>query len=78
VNSTIYVGALAELCFVFAAFRKSAARRRGTCAETMIALLTTALLGSNPVAKFETTMGTFTAEIYLDRVPRTASNFIGA
>merc|ERR1719263_46170 len=31
---------------------------------------------ANPVAKFDTTMGTFTAEIYLDRVPRTASNFI--
>eukprot|EP00325_Prymnesiales_sp_UTEX-LB-985_P021219 CAMPEP_0174724918 /NCGR_PEP_ID=MMETSP1094-20130205/44415_1 /TAXON_ID=156173 /ORGANISM="Chrysochromulina brevifilum, Strain UTEX LB 985" /LENGTH=208 /DNA_ID=CAMNT_0015926211 /DNA_START=28 /DNA_END=654 /DNA_ORIENTATION=- len=31
---------------------------------------------ANPVAKFETTMGTFTAEIYLDRVPRSASNFI--
>merc|ERR1719323_323641 len=30
----------------------------------------------NPVAKFDTTMGIFTAEIYLDRVPRTASNFI--
>merc|ERR1719178_39577 len=30
----------------------------------------------NPKAKFDTTMGTFTAEIYLDRVPRTASNFI--
>merc|ERR1719412_240554 len=31
---------------------------------------------SNPVAHFETTMGSFDAEIYLDRVPRTASNFI--
>ena len=30
----------------------------------------------NPVATFETTMGTFKAEIFLDRVPRTASNFI--
>merc|ERR1719178_611139 len=30
----------------------------------------------NPKAKFDTTMGKFTAEIYLDRVPRTASNFI--
>ena len=30
----------------------------------------------NPVATFRTTMGTFTAEIYMDRVPRTASNFI--
>ena len=25
---------------------------------------------------FETTMGSLTAEIYLDRVPRTASNFL--
>jgi len=30
----------------------------------------------NPVATFDCTMGTFTAEIYMDRVPRTASNFI--
>ena len=30
----------------------------------------------NPVAKLETSMGTLYAEIYLDRVPRTASNFI--
>jgi len=30
----------------------------------------------NPIAKFSTTMGDFSAEIYLDRVPRTASNFI--
>ena len=30
----------------------------------------------NPVATFRTSMGTFTAEIYMDRVPRTASNFI--
>eukprot|EP00928_Gymnodinium_smaydae_P052302 TRINITY_DN3610_c1_g1_i1.p1 TRINITY_DN3610_c1_g1~~TRINITY_DN3610_c1_g1_i1.p1 ORF type:complete len:187 (-),score=34.37 TRINITY_DN3610_c1_g1_i1:167-727(-) len=31
---------------------------------------------SNPTATFDTTMGSFTAEIYLDRVPITASNFI--
>jgi cyclophilin family peptidyl-prolyl cis-trans isomerase len=30
----------------------------------------------NPVATFDCTMGTFKAEIYMDRVPRTASNFI--
>mmetsp|Transcript_139645 Transcript_139645/g.246594 ORF Transcript_139645/g.246594 Transcript_139645/m.246594 type:complete len:237 (+) Transcript_139645:89-799(+) len=30
----------------------------------------------NPTATFDTTMGSFTAEIYLDRVPITASNFI--
>eukprot|EP00746_Dinoflagellata_sp_MGD_P162236 gnl/MRDRNA2_/MRDRNA2_89698_c0_seq1.p1 gnl/MRDRNA2_/MRDRNA2_89698_c0~~gnl/MRDRNA2_/MRDRNA2_89698_c0_seq1.p1 ORF type:complete len:199 (-),score=27.16 gnl/MRDRNA2_/MRDRNA2_89698_c0_seq1:41-637(-) len=32
--------------------------------------------GSNPVATFETTEGVIEAEIYLDRVPITASNFI--
>lgn len=32
--------------------------------------------GGNPTATFDTTMGTFTAEIFLNRVPRTASNFI--
>merc|ERR1711937_598477 len=31
---------------------------------------------ANPTATFNTTMGSFKAEIYLDRVPRTASNFI--
>ncbi|CAE8603974.1 unnamed protein product [Polarella glacialis] len=30
----------------------------------------------NPTATFETTMGSFKAEIYLDRVPITASNFV--
>jgi len=33
-------------------------------------------LAANPVANFETSMGSFSAELYLDRVPRTASNFI--
>ncbi len=31
---------------------------------------------ANPVATFKTSVGQFTAEIYLDRVPITASNFI--
>merc|ERR1711935_709593 len=31
---------------------------------------------SNPTVTFETTMGNMTFEVYLDRVPRTASNFI--
>jgi len=31
---------------------------------------------TNPIASFDTTMGTFKAEVYLDRVPSTASNFI--
>eukprot|EP00928_Gymnodinium_smaydae_P066858 TRINITY_DN49822_c0_g1_i1.p1 TRINITY_DN49822_c0_g1~~TRINITY_DN49822_c0_g1_i1.p1 ORF type:complete len:202 (-),score=21.09 TRINITY_DN49822_c0_g1_i1:113-718(-) len=30
----------------------------------------------NPVAKFQTSLGTFEAEIFLDRVPVTASSFI--
>jgi hypothetical protein len=30
----------------------------------------------NPVATFHTSVGDFSAEIYLDRVPITASNFI--
>ena len=33
-------------------------------------------MAANPIATFTTSVGTFTAEIYLDRVPRTASNFI--
>lgn len=38
---------------------------------------TAAPVVANPTATFDTSMGSFTAEIYLDRVPRTASNFIG-
>jgi cyclophilin family peptidyl-prolyl cis-trans isomerase len=41
-----------------------------------IAALAAAANAANPIATFETTKGTFTAEIFLDRVPRTASNFI--
>lgn len=33
-------------------------------------------LRANPTAVFETTMGTFKAEIYLDKMPLTACNFI--
>lgn len=33
-------------------------------------------MAANPTATFDTTMGKMKAEIYLDRVPRTASNFI--
>merc|ERR1719436_965988 len=33
-------------------------------------------MAKNPKATFETTEGTFEAEIFLDRVPITASNFI--
>ena len=31
---------------------------------------------SNPIATFETSLGSFSAEIYLDQMPLTASNFI--
>jgi cyclophilin family peptidyl-prolyl cis-trans isomerase len=31
---------------------------------------------ANPIATFETTLGTFTAEIYQDQMPITAGNFI--
>jgi cyclophilin family peptidyl-prolyl cis-trans isomerase len=30
----------------------------------------------NPTATFETSLGTFTAEIYQDQMPITASNFV--
>ena len=45
-------------------------------AIALTTLSLTATVEANPTATFDTTMGTFTAEIYLDRVPRTASNFI--
>lgn len=44
-------------------------------AFTLVGVLSAAQAG-NPVATFDTTMGSFSAELYLDRVPRTASNFI--
>ena len=31
---------------------------------------------ANPIATFETSLGTFKAEIYLDKMPATAQNFI--
>lgn len=31
---------------------------------------------ANPTAVFDTSMGTFTAEVFLDRMPTTANNFI--
>lgn len=31
---------------------------------------------ANPIARFETTLGTFDAEIFLDKMPITAGNFI--
>ncbi|MBK8099083.1 MAG: peptidylprolyl isomerase [Planctomycetes bacterium] len=31
---------------------------------------------ANPTATFETSLGTFTAEIYLDKMPTTAGNFL--
>ena len=30
----------------------------------------------NPIATFETSLGTFTAEIFADRLPLTAENFV--
>lgn len=36
----------------------------------------TEILTFNPTATFETSLGTFTAEIFLDQMPITASNFI--
>ena len=44
--------------------------------SAMLSLLSSAILVANPVAHFDTTKGKFSAEIYLDRVPITASNFI--
>ena len=44
--------------------------------KLVLAILSVGLSDANPIAKFSTTMGDFSAELYLDRVPRTASNFI--
>jgi len=46
----------------------------GGCLSTTA--LNSSSSGGSPVAEFDTTMGSFKAEIYLDRVPITASNFI--
>ena len=45
-------------------------------ARLSLATLIAVVAAGNPTAKFSTSMGDFTAELYLDRVPRTASNFI--
>mmetsp|Transcript_6357 Transcript_6357/g.13123 ORF Transcript_6357/g.13123 Transcript_6357/m.13123 type:complete len:218 (+) Transcript_6357:30-683(+) len=42
----------------------------------VVAAMATLASAKNPIATFDTTEGIFTAEIFLDRVPRTASNFI--
>jgi len=44
--------------------------------SAIVSLATFALSIGNPIAKFETSKGSFSAELFLDRVPRTASNFI--
>merc|ERR1712087_480506 len=44
--------------------------------DTIMLPLAALALASNPIATFDTSMGSFKAELYLDRVPRTASNFI--
>ena len=35
-----------------------------------------AAASSNPIAVFDTSMGTFEAELFMDRMPITASNFV--
>merc|ERR1719482_902689 len=45
-------------------------------AATVVLMLASVAEAANPTAKFVTTKGEFTAEIFLDRVPITASNFI--
>eukprot|EP00929_Paragymnodinium_shiwhaense_P106452 TRINITY_DN7187_c0_g4_i1.p2 TRINITY_DN7187_c0_g4~~TRINITY_DN7187_c0_g4_i1.p2 ORF type:complete len:284 (+),score=75.36 TRINITY_DN7187_c0_g4_i1:93-944(+) len=55
-----------------AAFVASKSRSKARCQAKQNATA----LRANPVATFETTMGSFKAEIYLDEMPITASNFI--
>merc|ERR1719482_1342725 len=42
----------------------------------MVALFILSALGANPIATMQTSMGDIKVELFLDRVPRTASNFI--
>jgi len=42
----------------------------------VVATVVALAAAANPIAVFDTTEGKITAEIFLDRVPRTASNFI--
>merc|ERR1719482_1867556 len=42
----------------------------------MVALFILSTLGANPIATLQTSMGDIKVELFLDRVPRTASNFI--
>jgi len=56
-----------------AALCRSASKRSRACSARKDQRT---LLHANPIATFETTMGTFKAEIYLEEMPITASNFI--
>jgi len=58
---------------VAAAVRGSSFKRSKSCSASNSGRT---LLRANPVATFETTMGTFKAEIYLEEMPITATNFI--
>merc|ERR1719189_2185201 len=60
---------------VAAAFATAGASRTRSQASARASSSRTALR-ANPVAVCETTMGTFKAEIFLDQMPITASNFI--
>lgn len=67
------VGALAGVAAALAVARRAVATRsRGRRAAAPSAVA----LRANPVAVFETTMGSFKAEIFLDTMPITSSNFI--
>ena len=49
---------------------------RANVIVSLILVVATSAAEANPTATFETSMGSFTAELYLDRVPRTVSNFV--
>jgi len=59
-----------------AAAAAAGARRRSRAKRADVETVAKTCLRANPIATFETSMGSFKAEILLDKMPLTASNFI--
>mmetsp|Transcript_83585 Transcript_83585/g.210665 ORF Transcript_83585/g.210665 Transcript_83585/m.210665 type:complete len:298 (-) Transcript_83585:64-957(-) len=75
-SQSMAVGATFALAAGAAAAAAAGARRRSRAKGAAAAEASRTCLRANPIATFETSEGTFKAEIYLDKMPLTASNFI--
>eukprot|EP00929_Paragymnodinium_shiwhaense_P106451 TRINITY_DN7187_c0_g3_i1.p1 TRINITY_DN7187_c0_g3~~TRINITY_DN7187_c0_g3_i1.p1 ORF type:complete len:287 (+),score=68.10 TRINITY_DN7187_c0_g3_i1:67-927(+) len=69
-SCSLAAGAAIGAAAAFAVSKSRRSTRQGQAKENLTACR------ANPVATFETSVGAFKAEIYLDQMPVTASNFI--